>query len=321
MREAAVEIQGLSRSFGPVQAVREVSFRVHAGEVVGILGPNGAGKTTTLRMLTGDLEPDAGSVRIQELDRLRSPVEARRRLGYLPEDNPLYEEMRVFDFLAFAHAARGLPRRRRPADLERVITDCGLQEVLDRRIGACSRGYRQRVGLAQALVHDPPVLVLDEPTSGLDPLQAREIRALVAGLGRTRSVLLTSHILPEVEALADRVIVIHRGRILADAPLAELGGGAGGGELRLRVAVAEDEEARLEAVLREAGARAIRECASRLGKAAWEATLPRAVAAELAERLLAAGLRPVELAPVVRSLAERFHALLEEAEGAPGGEA
>lgn len=217
--------EGLAKSYGEVRALRGVSFRLHAGEVLGFLGPNGAGKTTAIKILTGSLAADEGSAMVCGFDIEEQAIEARASIGYLPENNPLYPEMRVDAFLRFAfdaQAARSDGRESRSQALERVVAATGLEAVFRRAIGNCSKGYRQRVGLAQALLHDPPLLILDEPTNGLDPLQVVEMRELIRQLGSTKTVVLTSHVLPEVEALADRVVLIHQGQKVADAPLAEL---------------------------------------------------------------------------------------------------
>jgi len=223
-----IEADGLSKRYGDRLAVENVSFTVAQGEVVGFLGPNGAGKTTTMRMLTGFLPPTDGSARIDGHDMLTDPLQARRSVGYLPETPPLYPEMDVESYLDFVASIKGVARRERPAAVERTLDRCGLLEVRRRVIGALSKGFRQRVGLGQAIVHDPPVLILDEPTVGLDPVQIREIRGLISSLaapgpgGRQHTVILSTHILSEVEAICQRVILIHRGRKRLDAPLAEL---------------------------------------------------------------------------------------------------
>jgi ABC-2 type transport system ATP-binding protein len=200
---------------------------VQPGEVVGFLGPNGAGKTTTMRILTGFLPPTDGRVVIDGHDIFSDPLAARRAIGYLPESPPIYPEMSVEGYLLYVSKLKDVPRRERRSAVDRAVERCGLVEVRRRVIGALSKGFRQRVGLAQAIVHDPPVMILDEPTVGLDPIQIREIRALIGELagvreGKARTVILSTHILPEVEAICQRVIIMHRGRKALDAPLAEL---------------------------------------------------------------------------------------------------
>lgn len=211
-----IEVEQLSRSFGAVRAVDRLTFTIARGEVVGLLGPNGAGKTTTMRLLTTYLEPTAGRARLAGFDVQTAPGSVRAHVGYLPEGVPLYDEMRVRAFLDFRSRLKDVPRDRRRAAVDGVIAACGLEDAASRPIGVLSRGYRQRVGLADALLHDPDIVILDEPTGGLDPIQIREIRALIRALGERHTVLLSTHILPEVEAVCDRVILIAGGRIALD---------------------------------------------------------------------------------------------------------
>jgi ABC-2 type transport system ATP-binding protein len=239
-----IEALKLSRRFGAFTAVLELTFQIEKGEVVGLLGPNGAGKTTTMRMLTGYLPPSSGTVRVAGLDILRDSLEARRRIGYLPESVPLYGEHRVEEMLAFQGRLFGMPREalgRRSAEvLERV----GLAERARSLIGALSKGMRQRVGLALAILPDPEVLILDEPTSGLDPLQRIEVRGLIREVARERTVLISSHILPEVEAVADRLLILHRGRLAATGTREELvAAQAGSASVRLEAFVRDPAEA------------------------------------------------------------------------------
>ena len=222
-----IEAMNLSKRYGDVVAVDGVSFSVGRGEVVGFLGPNGAGKTTTMRMLTGFLPPTDGTARICGHDIFEEPLEARRAVGYLPEMPPLYPEMTVTSYVDYVARIKDVPRRERRDKVGRALERCGLTDVSRRVIGTLSKGYRQRVGLAQAIVHEPPVLILDEPTIGLDPIQIGEIRQLIADLaggdGDSRhTVILSTHILPEVEAICRRVVMIRDGRKTVDAPLAEL---------------------------------------------------------------------------------------------------
>ena len=217
-----IEARDLTRRYGTTRAVDGVSFRADEGEILGLLGPNGAGKTTTLRMLTGYLPPTSGSVEVAGVDLAREPLAARRNLGYLPESVALYPEMRVEEYLAYRAKLVGLPRRRRRPALETALERCRLTEVRRQVIGTLSKGFRQRVGLAQAILHEPRVLVLDEPTVGLDPQQIVAIRELVRELGRERTLVLSTHILPEVELLCDRVLIVDRGRIVGSGTAAEL---------------------------------------------------------------------------------------------------
>src|SRR5215470_6588913 len=221
--EAMIAVRDLTKSFGSVEAVRGMSFHVARGEIVGFLGPNGAGKTTTMRMLAGIFPPTSGEVRIAGRDPAREPLACRRAVGYFPEYAPYYPDLRVAGYLRFVARMKRIPRAARVGAVAEVLVACGLEEVANRRVGTRSKGYRQRVGLAQALCGDPPILILDEPTIGLDPAQVVEIRELVRGLRGTRTVLFSSHILPEVEALCERVIVIARGRIVGEGTAAELG--------------------------------------------------------------------------------------------------
>jgi ABC-2 type transport system ATP-binding protein len=214
--QALIEVAELRRSFGERMALDGVTFRVSAGEIVGLLGPNGAGKTTTMRILTGLLAPTGGQARVDGHDVLTEPTLARQRLGYLAEGAPLYEEMTPARLLQFVASSRGLGSAESARALEKTAVSCGLEGRLGQPIGTLSRGYRQRVGLAAALLHDPKILVLDEPTTGLDPNQVAEIRALVRALGATRTVILSTHVLSEVQAICDRVLILHQGRLVAD---------------------------------------------------------------------------------------------------------
>ncbi len=228
---AAIEARNLSKRYGDVEAVTDLSFTINTGEIVGFLGPNGAGKTTTMRMLTGFIPVTDGTAHIVGHEIFADPLAARRAIGYLPESPPLYPEMTVLGYLNFVAKIKDVPGGERRVAVDRALERCGLAEVRRRVIGDLSKGFRQRVGLAQAIVHDPPVLVLDEPTVGLDPIQIREIRGLIAELaspeqGEARqTVILSTHILNEVEAICDRVILIDCGRKVVDRALSELIGG------------------------------------------------------------------------------------------------
>lgn len=211
-----IEAQGLTRRYGEFTAVDGISFTVEEGEIVGMLGPNGAGKTTTLRMITGFLPPTGGHLTVGGKDLFSEPVAARREVGYLPENVALYPEMRVSEYLRYRAMLEGLPRAKAKPRISETVQSCFLEEVENQIIGTLSKGYRQRVGLAAAILHHPSVLVLDEPTVGLDPKQIIAIRELIRELGHKQTLLLSSHILPEVELLCDRVIIIDRGRIVAE---------------------------------------------------------------------------------------------------------
>jgi len=222
-----IEARGLSKRYGDIVAVDRVSFSVERGEVVGFLGPNGAGKTTTMRMLTGFLPPTDGEAAIAGHDIFGEPLAARRAIGYLPESPPLYPEMMVAAYVDYVARIKDVPRRERAAAVDRALERCALRDVASRVIGTLSKGYKQRVGLAQAIVHDPPVLILDEPTIGLDPLQIREIRALISDLASgdgaaQHTVLLSTHILDEVKKMCRRVIVINEGRKAEEVTLEQL---------------------------------------------------------------------------------------------------
>jgi ABC-2 type transport system ATP-binding protein len=223
-----VEIQHLTKTYGQQNAVDDISFTADKGEIVGFLGPNGAGKSTTMKIATGYLPPTAGTVRVAGHDVATDSLAVRQRVGYLPEHNPLYLDMYVHEYLEFigsVHSLKGSVLRNRVAELVRRV---GLSREQNKQIGALSKGYRQRVGLAQALIHNPDVLILDEPTTGLDPNQILEIRQLIREVSEDKTVIFSTHILPEVTALCSRVIIISRGKLVADAPVAELAARAAG---------------------------------------------------------------------------------------------
>ena len=223
-----VEVQNLTKLYGAQAAVDAISFSVGKGEILGFLGPNGAGKSTTMKIATGYLPPSAGTVIVAGHDVQLAPLEVRRNVGYLPEHHPLYLDMYVHEYLEFigaVHGLRGPGLRQRVAQL---VARVGLSREQNKLIGALSKGYRQRVGLAQALLHDPTVLILDEPTTGLDPNQIQEIRQLIREVGEDKTVIFSTHILPEVTALCSRAVIISRGRLVADAPVSELAARAAG---------------------------------------------------------------------------------------------
>ena len=211
-----IEVRGLTKTYGTERAVDTISFEVQQGEVLGFLGPNGAGKTTTMKVITGYLPPTEGTVFVDGMDVRGQTLDIRKRIGYLPESTPLYRDMVTYDYLAFVASMRGVPPTEQSRRIAEMTDACGLGDVLGKRIDALSKGYRQRVGLAQAMIHDPPILILDEPTSGLDPNQIVEIRELIKAIGREKTVILSTHILPEVQASCDRVLIIHKGHLVAD---------------------------------------------------------------------------------------------------------
>jgi len=233
--ETMIEARALSKQFGATRALNDVSFKVARGEIVGFLGPNGAGKTTTMRILTGFLRPTSGSAWIGGVDVGAEPLATRSRVGYLPESNPLYSDMMVIDYLNYVADVRNIAPAVRQQRLREIGERCGLMKVLGKDIGQLSKGYRQRVGLAQAMVHDPDILILDEPTSGLDPNQIVEIRELIKDIGREKTVVLSTHILPEVEATCSRIIIIAEGKVVADDTAAALSERKSGAVIRLTV--------------------------------------------------------------------------------------
>lgn len=217
-----IEVERLTKRFGSILAVDGIGFAVGRGEIVGLLGPNGAGKTTTMRMLTTYVAPTSGRAALMGHDVLDQPLKVRRNIGYLPESVPLYLEMRVVEYLKYRAQLKEVPRGLRRRSIAEVMLKCGLGEVENRVLGHLSKGYRQRVGLADALLHDPPILILDEPTAGLDPIQMREVRGLIRELGDRHTILLSTHIMSEVEAVCGRVIIIARGTIALDERLDRL---------------------------------------------------------------------------------------------------
>jgi ABC-2 type transport system ATP-binding protein len=220
--DTLISVQNLWRYYGHLCAVKDLCFEVKRGQILGFLGPNGAGKTTTMQILTGTLAPTLGQITVAGYDLLDYPLEAKKALGYLPEQPPLYREMQVDEFLTFCARLHRIPRANLTAAVNRTIEQCGLSKVTKRLIGNLSKGYQQRVGIAQAIVHAPAVVILDEPTIGLDPIQIREIRDLIRNLGSEHSVILSTHILPEVQAICNHVQIIHNGQIVLNDTIAGL---------------------------------------------------------------------------------------------------
>ena len=216
MSDAMIEVEGLTKDYGATRAVDQVTFNVRKGEVLGFLGPNGAGKSTTMKMLTCYLAPTAGRARVAGFDVFDGSLEVRRRIGYLPEDTPIYRDMTVLEYLQFAADVRQMDPTTIPGRIKEIGGRCGLGDVAGKLVGELSKGYRQRVGLAQAMLHDPDILILDEPTSGLDPNQIVEIRSLIKEIGREKTVILSTHILPEVQATCSRIVIISGGKLVAD---------------------------------------------------------------------------------------------------------
>ena len=237
-----IKAEGLTMHYGPVVALDDVSFEVKRGEVVGLLGPNGAGKSTTMKILTTYLYPTKGTAQVADIDVLKDPVKVRQKFGYLPEVLPLYMDMEVSAYLNFVGRARGLRGGRLEERIQRVVDVCGLKPMFRKVIRELSKGFKQRTGLAQALIHDPEVIILDEPTSGLDPHQILEIRDLIGELAQEKTVILSTHILQEVEATADRIVIINRGKIVGDGTLTELRTRASANERTLVSLVGERKE-------------------------------------------------------------------------------
>jgi len=226
-----IRVEQLSKRYGDQLAVDDISFDVPKGEIVGFLGPNGAGKSTTLRMLTGYLVPNQGRIRIDGIDALADPVGARRSIGYMPESVPLYREMRVEEYLRYRGELKGVPRRKLAGNVDQAIGMANVTDVRNRIIGQLSKGYRSRVGLADALVADPPLLVLDEPTAGLDPNQIRQVRDLIRAMAGEKTVLLSTHILPEVESTCSRVVIINKGKLVGEGAPEDLRVSGAGGQV------------------------------------------------------------------------------------------
>ena len=239
-----IVIENMTKTYGRQKAVDDISLQVKTGEVLGFLGPNGAGKTTTMKAITSFLVPDRGNIHIGNISVTENPQEAKKHIGYLPENNPLYEDMPVIDYLQFCAAIEGVPKNAINDKVREVITTCGITREKHKKISELSKGYKQRVGLAQALIHNPEVLILDEPTTGLDPNQIVEIRELIKKIGKEKTVILSSHILAEVEATCDRIMIINKGKIVADGTTEELRSQAQGSEV-LKVTI---EEGDLDAI-------------------------------------------------------------------------
>jgi ABC-2 type transport system ATP-binding protein len=225
-----IDIKNLIKEYGSTRAVADVSFTVNPGEVVGLLGPNGAGKSTTLRVLTGYVPPTAGIVKMGGIDVLENPLEVRRRVGYLSEANPLYESLGVWESLTLFARLREIPEHRIASRVDEAAEQCSLLDVMSKDVGELSKGYRQRLGLALAILHDPQILILDEPTSALDPNQQKEVRDLILRLKEKKTVLLSTHILPEAQRMCDRILIIHKGKIVAQGTMDELQKGLTGGQ-------------------------------------------------------------------------------------------
>jgi ABC-2 type transport system ATP-binding protein len=318
-----IEVEGLTKDYGTVVAVRDVSFSVGRGEVVGFLGPNGAGKSTTLRILAGFLGATSGKVRVNGHDIAEESLLARASLGYMPEAAPLYMELRVREYLEFRARLKRVPRAKQSRSVDRAIERANLNDVSETTIGHLSKGFRQRVGLADALVSDPPLLILDEPTAGLDPNQVREVRALIGELASDHTVLLSTHILSEVEATCQRALVIDRGRLVAQGTLAELSKGRRSSTL---LVVLRDPERRAAAILGEqtsvAGVEALDSVAladgyTRLRITLTEASTPLEAGESLLSTLVQAGIGVASLTPETATLEQIFAELTQDEGDAP----
>ena len=241
-----IKVEKLRKNYGNVEAVKSISFDIQDGEIVGFLGANGAGKSTTLKVMTGYLTPTAGNVYVDDLNIIDDYIKIQSSIGYLPELNPLYTDMRVYDYLKFIAAMRGLDGEKFQSAFQKVVSQCSIEKVTHKNISECSKGFKQRIGLASAIIHDPKILILDEPVSGLDPNQIVEIRELIKTLGKEKIVIMSSHILQEIEATVDRIIIINEGEIVADGtPDKIVGGSQGKCKLELEISGANVKDFRL----------------------------------------------------------------------------
>jgi len=231
-----IKVEKLTKNYGSFEAVKAIDFQVNDGEILGFLGANGAGKSTTLKVMTGYLSPTAGNVYVNDLNIIDNSIEIQKKIGYLPELNPLYGDMIVYDVLKFTASMRGITDANFNGALDRVVSDCTLNSVIHKKVSECSKGFKQRIGLASAMIHDPEILILDEPVSGLDPNQIIEIRELIKRIGQEKIVIMSSHILQEIQATVDRIIIINQGTIVADgSPDKLLSSGKGSSKLELEI--------------------------------------------------------------------------------------
>ena len=300
-----IEVDRLCKDFGGRAAVKDVSFKVGKGEILGFLGPNGAGKTTTMRILTCYMPASRGTARIAGYDVFEQSMEVRRRVGYLPENPPLYDEMTVRSYLDFVARIKGVPGRSVVTRIDAVAVKCGLTEVLPRVIGHLSRGYKQRVGLAQALINDPPVLILDEPTVGLDPAQIVEIRQVIKGLAGEHTVIFSTHILPEVTATCSSVVIINYGEVVRYGPLSELAAGDSGRQ-RLHLQVARDDQSITGALLALPGVHAVAPAGARQGAYLLTTETSTELREWIAKEIVQRGWGLLELTPVTQTLEEIY---------------
>jgi ABC-2 type transport system ATP-binding protein len=308
-----IEVEGLTRAYGALRAVEAVSFRIGRGEVVGLLGHNGAGKTTIMKMLTGYLEPSAGSIRIDGLDIAEDRRAVQGRIGYLPENCPLYPEMTVIDYLDYQATLHGVSQPERPAMIRRVIERTGLGPKAAAEIGTLSRGYRQRVGVAQSILHEPAILILDEPTNGLDPAQIQHMRTLIRELSQNATLMISTHILQEVEATCDRVLIMRNGRLALDARLDEL---AASRRLLVTLDRPPREAEPLLAALPEVSGLAYLDSSGTRHRYALDTGDPQAAAPSVARSVGEAGWDLYGLTPEVRDLETLFGEVSEQREEA-----
>lgn len=317
-----ISVQGLTKRYGQTEAIRNISFSVDRGEVVGFLGPNGAGKSTTMKILCGYLPADAGEVRVAGFDVFGDSVKARSRIGYMPENVPLYPEMRVSEYLSYRAALKGVRSRRTEEKVEDALQLCGLSGVRRKLIGTLSKGYRQRVGLADALINEPDILILDEPTIGLDPGQIREVRELIRGLAARHTILLSSHILSEVEMTCSRVLILDKGRIVASGTPAELRERAGlplAGSIRVELKAPAEEA--LGALRAASGGGSVHLVGTENGWTEWEIVSGgRDPREELFRTVVAKGWALRELSSQRSSLEEIFASFVKAGGNASGEE-
>lgn len=308
-----IEVQGLSKRYGRTVAVEDLNFSVRKGEILGFLGPNGAGKTTTMRVLTGFLPPTLGKVTVAGYDVMKDPLEAKRRTGYLPETPPLYSDMRVEEMLAFAGRIKGVPRRELKERIEETAAKVAISDVRQKIVGHLSRGYRQRVGLAVALIHDPEVLVLDEPTAGLDPKQINETRRLIKNLAGDRTIILSTHILPEAAHTCNRVMILNAGKLVAEDTPENLTARLQGYET-MRLLVEGPEAPIQERLARVPGVTGVTAMPGGEGRVEFSVQMEKGQDSrkELARTVVEAGWGLLELRPVGLSLEEIFLKLTTE---------
>ncbi|MCD6452468.1 MAG: ABC transporter ATP-binding protein [Acidobacteria bacterium] len=309
-----IEVENLTKYYGSFPAIKNITFKVKRGEILGFLGPNGAGKTTTMRILAGFFPPTSGRAAVAGYDVFEKSLEVRKRVGYMPETVPLYKDMTVNEYLNFAATVKGVPSDEIEKKVDKVMGECGIKDVRNKLIGTLSKGYRQRVGIAQALVNDPEVLILDEPTIGLDPKQIIEIRELIKGLAGERTIILSTHILPEVSMVCSRVIIINEGELVAvDTP--ENLNKKLSGKSELRVEVAGDKEKVVKSIRSIPGVVNVEEKEKR-GENSYlyliEAEKERDIRGELASKIVSSGFSLLELTPVGLSLEDIFIKLVTE---------